>query len=184
MLVTLIQSAIKTLIKGQFGIFLVVKSSCDKKLKKSGSHYLGRIEKVTMLSNAKVGASYKGMVQAKADEKFTPQPLKGMHWVLYPFIKESDKSGKQYLCVNYRKCDARTAFKSYYLLDGKLATKEQIDEFKAYFYAEKKEQPQTQVAVGVSEEEMTSVVNYCIDDIEYFGNSKNDALKIFAELSK
>ena len=173
---------LSTLIKGQFGIFLVAKTNCDKKLNADGKHYRGRIKKVTLIENPKLGCSYEGMVQSKATTNFTPQPLKGFRWVSFPYIKESLKSGSWYLNVCYRPCDQRTKIKSYYLLDDKLATKEQVKDFEQYFYATKKSMPSTQIAAGVAPQNKTNVLTYIIDGIEYLGESKADAYKAYESL--
>lgn len=178
-----ISSKVANIIKGQFGIYVVVKASCDKKLLKGGAHYMGRIEKVTMINNARLGVSYKGMVETKASKEFTPQPLRGFTWLVYPFFKQADKSGKIYLNINYRQCDARTSFKSVYLLDGRVATDDEVNDFTQYFKGNSS-QPKTQIAVGVSAADATSVVTYDIDGVSYVGTSKEDAIKVFSELTK
>ena len=174
-----INSALSTLKKGQFGIYVVAKTSCDNKLCASGKHYKGRIEKMTIIENVRLGCSYQGMVESKADTDFTPQPMKGFRWVSYPYIKESLKSGSWYLNVCYRPSDKRTVIKSYYLLDGQVATKEQIADFEQYFYATKRAMSSTQIAVGVAQQDETRVLSYIIEGIAYIGTSKNDAYKAY-----
>jgi len=169
--------------KGQLGICVVALTSCDNKLLAGGRHYIGRIHKATIITNARLGVKYENMVSAKGDGSvFTPSKPSGMTWIDFPYFKQADRSGKIYLSINYRECDERTKFKSVYLLDGDIATDEDVRRFKTYFkggsgYSKK------QAAAGVVNEcEQTKVVQYDVNDIAYIGTDKKSAEETFEDI--
>jgi len=174
-------SDIKNFGKGQFGINLVVLTSCDNKLKACGRCYQGRLYKRTLVTNVRLGCEYSNFVNAKSDDKsFESSSLKGMFWVEYPYIKQAVKSGKQYLSINYRPCDVRTSFESEYILDNKVLTKAEADAIiSACFKAQGSGYSAKQAAAGVTEiEQQTKVVQYCLDDIQYLGCNLAEAKDI------
>ena len=175
---------INGLFNGQMGVYIVVSSSQDNKLLASGCNYIGRIQKVTLVENARIGCSYKGKVNAMTDEKFVPQARRGFTWQKYPIFEISDKKQEMYVTFNYRPCDARTKFKSFYVLDGHLATDNEVAEFKKYFKSSGS-YSKTQAAVGITDEcEQTKVVRYRINDIAYVGVNKGEAYNTYEELQK
>ena len=174
-------NVINGLFKGQMGVYIVVRSSQDNKLLAGGRGYMGRIEKVTVVENARIGCAYENKVSAMADEKFVPQARRGFTWLQYPIFEISDKKQETYVTFNYRPCDTRTKFNSCYLLDGRLATDAEVEEFKQYF-KKSGSYSKTQAAVGITnEEEQTKVVRYRINDIAYVGTNKGDAYRIYEE---
>ena len=173
---------INGLFKGQMGVYIVVRSSQDNKLLAGGRGYIGRIEKVTLVENARIGCSYEGKVNAMTDEKFVPQARRGFTWQNYPIFEISDKKQEMYVTFNYRPCDERTKFKSFYLLDGHLASDAEVAEFKQFF-KKSSSYSKTQAAAGITNEcEQTKVVRYRINDIDYVGVSKGDAYNVYEGL--
>jgi hypothetical protein len=162
--------------KGQLGICVVALTSCDNKLLASGRHYIGRIQKATIITNARLGVKYENMVSVKGDgSAFVPSKPNGMTWIEYPYFKQADRSGKIYLSINYRECDERTKFKSVYLLDGEVATDEDVERFEAYFKGGSSYSKKQAAAGVVNEHEQTKVVQYDVNDIAYIGTDKKAA---------
>lgn len=178
----LIKSIVDGFKRGQLGIFLVSEVSCDNKFLSCGRRYVGRVSKVTMISNARLGVSYEGMVSAKCDGKvkFTPSKPSGMTWIDYPYFKQSDKSGKIYLSLNYRPCDERTKFESYYILDGHVATPAEVEDIEGCMKSSRSGYSAKQGAIGVADEcAQTRVVQYYVDDVHYIGRSKAEAVAAY-----
>ena len=178
----LIKSVVDDFKKGQLGIFLVSEVSCDNKFLAHGRQYVGRVSKVTMISNARLGASYEGMVSAKCDGKvkFTPSKPSGMTWIDYPYFKQADKSGKIYLTLNYRPCDERTKFESYYLIDGHVASVAEVAAIESCMKSSGSGYSAKQSALGVADEcAQTRVVQYYVDDVRYVGNNKSEAMTAY-----
>lgn len=178
----LIKSIVDGFKRGQLGIFLVSEVSCDNKFLSCGRRYIGRVSKVTMISNARLGVSYEGMVSAKCDGKvkFTPSKPSGMTWIDYPYFKQSDKSGKIYLSLNYRPCDERTKFESYYILDGHVATPAEVEDIEGCMKSSRSGYSAKQGAIGVADEcAQTRVVQYYVDDVHYIGRSKAEAVAAY-----
>ena len=178
----LIKSIVDGFKRGQLGIFLVSEVSCDNKFLSCGRRYVGRVSKVTMISNARLGVSYEGMISAKCDGKvkFTPSKPSGMTWIDYPYFKQSDKSGKIYLSLNYRPCDERTKFESYYILDGHVATPAEVEDIEGCMKSSRSGYSAKQGAIGVADEcAQTRVVQYYVDDVHYIGRSKAEAVAAY-----
>ena len=178
----LVKSIVDGFKRGQLGIFLVSEVSCDNKFLARGRQYVGRVSKVTIISNARLGASYEGMVSAKCDGKvkFTPSKPSGMTWIDYPYFKQSDKSGKIYLSLNYRPCDERTKFESYYILDGHVATPAEAEDIEGCMKSSRSGYSAKQGALGVADEcAQTRVVQYYVDDVHYIGRSKAEAVAAY-----
>jgi hypothetical protein len=94
----------------------------------------------------------------------------------YPYFKRAIKSGIEYLTINFRGCD-KSGYNEVYFLDGAVVDKSVVE---PYLKEERYYAPQTQVAVGVTDErEQTKVVQYELERIAYIGTNKADALKVF-----
>ena len=168
--------------KATMGTCIVVNASEDNKLLAGGKHYLGRIRKATVWTNIKLGMSYGGGVNAKLDngEKFIPAPRKGFEWfgVGYPYTERSIKKQEIYLTLNYRNSDVKTECHSFYLLDGKVATEEEIKEFKKY-YSGSSSSSKKQSEAGIADADQTRVVRYKVEDILYLGYDSDTAKETF-----
>ena len=89
------------------------------------------IKKVTIASSVRVGCQYDNLgkvKQKRMDGKlpYTNAGLKGMRWVDYPFLLESEKTGEQYLRVELCK---NSKFTSQYYVGDKAVSKEEIMEY-------------------------------------------------------
>ena len=178
-----ISQKVHSLKKGQFGVNVVASISCDKKFSSKFCPFIGRVQKVTLGTNIRL-VSYEGKVEAKknSDIPFAPTPLKGMRWIDYPYFKQSLKDDAVYLTIHYRPCDERTAFKSFYLLDGKVATAEQVREIEACMKSSKSFSKK-QESVGITDEDcQVKVVQYVVDGVQYLGTDKATATEIWEGL--
>jgi hypothetical protein len=121
--------------------------------------------------------SYGGNVNAKSDVAFVPKEKKGYTYTQYPYFAKANKSGIEYLIINYRECDKPSFKDETYFIDGVEVTK---DVAKSYFKEEKHYAPQTQIAVGVvAPQEQTKVVQYELSKIRYIGLEKAKAIEIY-----
>lgn len=160
---------------GQRGVCVVSFVSMNNKIPAAHKDMLDRIWKVVMWLDRPL-VSYEGSVNAKADSDFTSKPLRGFVWTQYPYFKKAIKSGKEYLTINFRECD-RGEYKEVFFIDGVLVDKAKV---KPYLKEEKKYEPKTQVAVGVTEKkDFTNVVQYELENVAYIGTSKADAIGVF-----
>ena len=93
------------------------------------------VQKITYYTNVGLGISYENATNNKLtkmgeDANFEAEKPKGMTWEHYPFILRSDKNPNQkYLRLQYY---ANTKVKSLYMVNGKLATPQQVETIKAF----------------------------------------------------
>lgn len=93
------------------------------------------VTKITYYNNIGLGISYENSTNNKLermgeDATFEAEKPKGMTWENYPFILRSDKTpGQKYLRMQFYK---NTTCKSIYLVNGKLATPQEIETIKAF----------------------------------------------------
>ena len=168
------------LVKGQFGVNIVANIPLRGDRIKAAFRPIyggGKVRKVTLVTDARM-VRYEGMVNGKSEEKFTSEKLRGAEWIDYPYFKQS-KSGIM-LSFPYRPCD-KTEFKSFYLINGRLATPTEEKSIKDAMYATNS-YSKRQAEVGVSEEEQTSVVNYIVEGVVYFGTEKETAKQVWESL--
>lgn len=172
-----VKNVVNSFVGGQRGVCIVAMVSLDKKLNTTYKNMLGRINKVVCWTDRPL-VSYHGCVNAKATDKFIPQAPKGFVFTQYPYFKRAIKSGIEYLTINFRGCD-KNGYNEVFFLDGVVVDKSVVT---PYLKAEKHYAPNTQVAVGVTDErEQTHVVQYEIEKIAYIGTNKAKAIEIFEE---
>ena len=172
-----VKNVVNNLVAAQRGVCVVAFVSCDSKLDKTHKDMVGRILKCVVWCDRPL-VSYGGNVNAKSDVAFVPKEKKGYTYTQYPYFAKANKSGIEYLIINYRECDKATYDETYFI-DGVEVTK---DVAKSYFKEEKHYAPQTQIAVGVTNpKEQTKVVQYQIENVAYIGTCKEDAQRVFQE---
>lgn len=170
-----VKNVVNSFVGGQRGVCIVAIVSLDKKLNTASRYMSGRLAKVVCWTDRPL-VSYSGDVNAKSDVKFVPQAPKGFVFTQYPYFKRAIKSGIEYLTINFRGCD-KSGYNEVYFLDGAVVDKSVVE---PYLKEERHYAPQTQVAVGVTDErEQTKVVQYELERIAYIGTNKADALKVF-----
>ena len=86
------------------------------------------IKKVTVASSVRVGCQYDNLGSVKQKRMDGELPgenigLRGMKWVEYPFLLESEKTGEQYLRIELCK---GSKFTSQYYIGDKAVSKEEI----------------------------------------------------------
>jgi hypothetical protein len=173
-----VKNVVNNLIAAQRGVCVVAFVPCDSKLDKTHKDMVGRILKCVVWCDRPL-VSYGGNVNAKSDVAFVPKEKKGYTYTQYPYFAKANKSGIEYLIINYRECDKPSFKDETYFIDGVEVTK---DVAKSYFKEEKHYAPQTQIAVGVTNpKEQTKVVQYQIDNVAYIGTCKEDAQRVFQE---
>ncbi len=173
-----VKNVVNGLIAAQRGVCVVAFVGCDSKLDKTHKDMVGRIFKCVVWCDRPL-VSYSGDVNAKSDVAFVPKEKKGYTYTQYPYFAKANKSGIEYLIINYRDCDKPSFKDETYFIDGVEVTK---DVAKSYFKEEKFYAPKTQIAVGVTNsKEQTKVVQYQIDNVAYIGTCKEDALRVFQE---
>lgn len=175
-----IDSFVKATRKGQLGVYLVAVVSCDSKFKASGRQWLGRVFKVTLVSNARLGCTFEGKTNAMLGngEHYVSGPLNGMIWLDFPYFKQGIKSGKIVLSLCYRACDARTTFDSYYILDGRLATAAEVALIESDMRSSGGESKK-QANMGIENKKQTKVVQYDVNDIIHLSTTKDDAIDAY-----
>ena len=170
-----VKNVVNSFVGGQRGVCIVAIVSLDKKLNTTSKYMAGRLAKAVCWTDRPL-VSYSGDVNAKSDVKFVPQAPKGFVFTQYPYFKRAIKSGIEYLTINFRGCD-KSGYNEVYFLDGAVVDKSVVE---PYLKEERYYAPQTQVAVGVTDErEQTKVVQYELERIAYIGTNKADALKVF-----
>ena len=115
-------------LKRKAGKFQTIKYQRQCKVLKSCPY---EITKVTIASSVRVGCQYDnlGRVKQKRMDGELPSEnvgLRGMKWVEYPFLLESEKTGEQYLRVELCK---NSKFTSQYYVGNKMVSKESIMEY-------------------------------------------------------
>ena len=154
--------------------FVCVVSLKKDKVYAAGAHLIGHVAKLTMVHNATF-PKYDSKVAAITGMPCTPKPLNGMTWLIYPYIKQANKSSYRYLNIYYAMSDERIETKTKWLWDGHPATQQQVAEIERY------------LKPNSNNREVTAAM-YQIDPVNswdgfyYFGDSKEDAVKVFEEL--
>jgi len=120
--------------KGVFGNKVITMT--EPKLLKRGNPLIGQdIKKITFYSNIGLGISYENTMNNRKekngeDRDFEAEKPFGMSWEHFPFILKSDKNPSQkYLRLQFY---ANTKVKSVFLINGKLATPNELEIIKQF----------------------------------------------------
>lgn len=104
-------------------------------MRKTNNPYVGRVRKIVKGTNYQFGVSYENKVNNERERQglerdFVPQSPKGREWVVYPKILRSTKDAdKTYLRVS---TTANSTTEVVYLVDDRLATKEEVAEILSF----------------------------------------------------
>lgn len=167
---TQVTNFVKTISKGTFGNTMVALTSPT--MNKRGNPFVGRVTKVTYLSNVAIGYNYANRVNAiltredKADD-FVAQPLKGKRWVkgMANLISHSISNPNQhYLRVTML---PNTHIESVYLIDDHKATDEEMTILSRFLTQINK--PTNQ---GVNEGNEVVVKDYKVESVVYLSQAK------------
>ena len=158
----------------RLGMYLVcVYSIKPNRVRKSGRHIIGHAAKCVMVSNARY-PKYESKVASVLGMSITPQPLNGMRWIDYPYIKQSLKDGLRYLSIYYALSDSQLQFDEKWLWDGKEATPQQIAEIEMAMYGDNRG------AVSAKTYQIDEVYEW--DGVYYMGKEKEKAKEVWNEI--
>lgn len=120
--------------KGVFGNKVITMT--EPKLLKRGNPLIGQdVKKITFYSNIGLGISYENTINNRKERNgeerdFEAEKPFGMSWEHFPFILKSDKNPSQkYLRLQFY---ANTKVKSVFLINGKLATPNELEIIKQF----------------------------------------------------
>lgn len=118
---------------GQFGYTII--TATEPRMNKTGNPFIDRVKKVSVYKNAMLGCSYENVVNARRENEgksadFDAQAPKGktiFNKFFYQSIKELSTF---YLKIIFYK--SQTRVESSYLVDGRPATDQEIQEIKTF----------------------------------------------------
>lgn len=160
-----VNSFIESINKGTFGIVMVAMTD-PSGMRKTNNPYVGRVKKVTKTTNVALGYDYVNYIKSKLAKEglttdYVSQKPNGKSWYNHPYILVSDKdSTKHYLRCYYR---PNTQTKVVWLVDGREATKEEIEEIKTFIPS--KPMSKVQESLGLTEENEVICRDYTFDNI-------------------
>lgn len=119
--------------KGQFGYVVVTKTT--PKMNKTNNPYFDRVEKISTYSNAMLGCSYSNVVNNRLQNEgkeanFTAEAPKGREKYNAFFDRSLKDPNTYYLKIAFYK--QQTKVTSNYLVDGRLATAEELEQIKTF----------------------------------------------------
>lgn len=118
--------------------------------------YLGRVRKISV-ANYRFNADYERICRAKQarngeEPTFIADAMSGRHWLVRNKVEQSNKDNTLYMRLYVAPNDG---YKAIYLVDGKMATPNQLAEIKSWF--PKKGYSQKQLDAGIPIEEQLEV---------------------------
>lgn len=180
-----IKNIVKSLYKGQMGVNIVAEISCDNNFNTT-SLFVGRLKKRTLVINARLGTSYSNSNSYELERNYgikkvyKSNSMKGMIWLEYPLFKQSCKTNKKYLAMNYRLNDKTEFYNRYYLDNKEISANQYSSIIEKYGKKKKTTYCKKQEIFGLKkEEEQTKVLNYCFDGIILINTNKEEAMKEF-----
>jgi len=126
-------SEISSMPKGVFGVHVTVMT--EPKMNKTGNQFYGRVRKVTDYFNIQLGTDYANTINNRLEKQgeegnYVAEKAKGMHRY-NDYFMQSDKDENQfYLNIIFNKAESHT--ETAWMVDGRLATEEEIKEFTAF----------------------------------------------------
>ena len=132
-------TAISEMNKGVFGVQVV--TFTEPRMRKTNNQYIGRVRKVANYTHIALGTDYKRTIESRMEKlgiegEYNVEKAKGMHRY-NDFFMQSDKDENQfYLNIIFDRSEGSHCEK-YYMVDGRLATKEEEVEIKSFEYEHK-----------------------------------------------
>lgn len=154
--------------------FVCVVSLKKDRVYAGGQHLIGHVAKLTMVNNATF-PKYDSKIASVTGMPISPKPLNGMTWLMYPYIKQANKSGYRYLNIYYAMSDERIETTTKWLVDGRLATPTEVAEIEMWLKPSNSNREVTAAMYQIDE-------IYKWDGFYYFGEDKAKAKKIFEKL--
>lgn len=156
--------------------FVCVVSLKRTRVRASGAYLIGHVAKATMVNHC-LFPKYDSKVAAVTGMSIVPKPLSGMTWVNYPYIKQANKSGYNYLNIYYSIGDGRMQTTTKWLWDGKEATHQQVLEIESHLVPTDNSRP-----VSATMYQIEPINDW--DGFFYFGEDKAKATEIFEQIGK
>lgn len=147
--------------KGQFGYTVI--TTTVPKMTKTDNVFFGRVTKVSIYTNACLGCSYENLVnnrreRAGEERTFKTSAPKGRKHYNDFFDQSEKESDKFYLRIAFY--EKQTHVTSQYLVDGVIATPEQLAAIKPHL--PKKYAPQNQ---GLNEEQAVKMIAVSVENV-------------------
>lgn len=120
------------------GAYMVVCTETEPKMLKTNNIYLGRVKKVSAYAGVRTGVDYanciaSAMQRAGVEGNFTPDAPRGMVWDTFPKILKGIKDPNQlYFRISI---DKSLYNKSYWTIDGRVATDVEVADIKKFLPA-------------------------------------------------
>lgn len=140
--------------RGVFGVQVV--TFTEPRMRKTNNPYLGRVRKVANYTHIALGTDYKRTVENRMEKLgieggYEVEKAKGMHRY-NDFFMQSDKDENQfYLNIIFDRSE-KSHVERYYMVDGRLATKEEENEIKGFEYERKECEKQNNAGLSGREE--------------------------------
>ena len=145
----------------------------ERAVRAAGRHIIGHAAKAYVVHHCTF-PQYTSKVASVLGMSITPQPLNGMVWENYPYIKKAIKSGYRYLNIYYGLSDVRMETHTKWLWDGREATAAEIAEIERYLV------PSKGGAVRAAMYQIDAVNEW--DGFYYFGEDKAKAKEIWEQI--
>lgn len=132
-------TAISEMNKGVFGVQVV--TFTEPRMRKTNNQYIGRVRKVANYTHIALGTDYKRTIENRMEKlgiegEYNVEKAKGMHRY-NDFFMQSDKDENQfYLNIIFDRSEGSHC-ERYYMVDGRLATKEEEAEIESFEYEHK-----------------------------------------------
>lgn len=156
-------SFVESLSKGTLSTII---TNTEPRMRKTNNPLFGRVRKQTTVNHVVVGVSYENSVNNKSErvgggEHIEAEKPNGKTWVIPNLILKADKDENQlYLRVTERKTTTRESF---YLVDGRPATEEEVAIIKENLQGGAPSKKQAEL--GIAEEDQVVVKDYKLQNI-------------------
>ena len=145
------------------------KMSRTRRADKRVNPFFGRVEKVTLITDARIGYRYENNVNLELkrkgiDDEIIPEKPNGKHWIGFPKLLAADKDENIHYVRLTTKKDINMKIVSHIFLDGKLCTDKvilaELEEWLPKHYESKK-----QADLGLDEEEQIKPFDYTTTNV-------------------
>lgn len=154
-----IKDFVSNINKGTFGIQMV--SVTEPKMNKRNNPYYGRVQKITYMLNVMLGYNYENVVNNQLEREgktanFVAEAPKGREWDMFPYILKSTSNNEQmYLRTTMGKA---TKTKSIYVIDGKIASDDDVIAIKRFIPQSSNTNQGTDVEIVVRDFKLENIV--------------------------
>lgn len=115
--------------------------------------YLGRVRKISV-ANYRFNADYERICRAKQvrngeEPTFIADAIKGRHWLIRNKVEQSNNDNSLYMRLYVAPNDG---YKAIYLVDGKVATPNQVEEIKSWLTKKGHSKKQLEAGIPIDEQ--------------------------------